>query len=369
VCVTTLLLSCTAERVIFKVSVDSMVPFRGVLLLLILFTSIILHACVVIGKRVFNKDRVITNVLPHKKLAYMGLFDTISFAGLVISATGVTPTMTVILMHANTPMMVLGSRYFFPERQYSTKQKIGVALIGTALCIALSRPLLDVFGLLPRHPSANPSTTHSCAVSSIVYVISATMQGLGAMYKEKCIIDFAQPADVHVMSCWLFFYQLLFALLGFPILYVVQGLSSGWMGFPITSFGENFWDGLYCWLGQDPDDETSSYDTSHTSCRVVFWLILVYVLSTVLVLQYIDKVLTIKNSVLGRSMVAAVLLSFLAAWVYASTFSAQIESSSVGVADFVSIFVLLAGMEVFGKDPDPDPELITSFSPGRPQYH
>mmetsp|Transcript_16337 Transcript_16337/g.24624 ORF Transcript_16337/g.24624 Transcript_16337/m.24624 type:complete len:420 (+) Transcript_16337:49-1308(+) len=363
--VTLLLVSSTGERLIFKMAVDSMAPFRAVLLLLILFTSMIIHAAIAIGKRVIYKDSVVSNVFPHKKLFFMGLFDSISFSGLVISATGVSPTMTVILMHANTPLIVLGSRYIFPDRQYSATQKIGVAWIFVALLIGVSRPLLDVFGLLPRSGLSSPSATFSSAVSSLVYVCSAAMQGLGALYKEKCIIDFAQPADVHIMSCWLFFYQLLFALLGFPILYVLQGISSDWVGYPITSFSENFWDGLYCWLGQDPDPESSSYDTAHTSCRVLFWLIISYVISTVIVLQCIDKVLATNNRVLGRSMAAAVLTSFLGAWIYANTFSSNIQNPTIGVADFVSILVLLTGMEVFGRDPDPDPELVTSFSPSR----
>jgi hypothetical protein len=40
-----------SERIIFKVTVDGMAPFRAVLLLLILLTSIFAFACIAIGKR------------------------------------------------------------------------------------------------------------------------------------------------------------------------------------------------------------------------------------------------------------------------------------------------------------------------------
>jgi hypothetical protein len=49
--VLTLMLASAGERIIFKVTVDGMAPFRAILLLLILFTSIIAFACIAITKR------------------------------------------------------------------------------------------------------------------------------------------------------------------------------------------------------------------------------------------------------------------------------------------------------------------------------
>lgn len=47
----TLMFASVSERIIFKVTVDGMAPFRAVLLLLILLTSIFAFACIAIGKR------------------------------------------------------------------------------------------------------------------------------------------------------------------------------------------------------------------------------------------------------------------------------------------------------------------------------
>lgn len=179
-----------------------------------------------------QKDLPLSNVFPHRKLFIMAIVDTLSFAGLVLSATGVAPTMTVVLMHANTPLMVLGSKYLFPDRKYSTIQITGVIIIACALLIGASRSFMDVLGLFARSDSTGSHALQrqqSSGLSTIVYIFAAGMQGLAALYKEKSIIEYCQPADVHVMSCWLFFYQSAFALVAFPLFYVMQGNQTGFL--------------------------------------------------------------------------------------------------------------------------------------------
>lgn len=56
--------------------------------------------------------------------------------------------------------------------------------------------------------------------------------GLASLYKEKSIIDYSLPTDIHSMSCWLFFYQFIISLVCFPIFYLFQGTGafvSGWL--------------------------------------------------------------------------------------------------------------------------------------------
>lgn len=321
----------------------------------------------------------------------MALFDTVSFGGLIISATGVTPTMTVILMHANTPLIVLGSKYIFPERVYSSLQIAGVWLISISLLVSVSRPLFLFFGIFGYDHSNSHDHEYSSALCTILYLSSAALQGIGALYKEKAIIEFSQPCDVHVMSCWLFFYQFIYALIGYPLFYVLQGnynfiycfiiifffhclffneigISNDWKGYPISSFMDNFWDGMYCWLGSDPDPLSSSYDTQNTSCFILFWLIIFYVISTILILYCVEKILIMNNIILGNTMALAVMISFLLAWIYDKYYSTisyenhKITSMS-GVSDIISIFILLIGMVIFSKDPEPDAELTTNYSP------
>lgn len=47
--------------------------------------------------------------------------------------------------------------------------------------------------------------------------------GLSTLYKEKSIITWAQPMDIHYLSSWLFFYQLLVAAVLSPFIYLLQG--------------------------------------------------------------------------------------------------------------------------------------------------
>lgn len=292
----------------------------------------------------------------------MALFDTLSFGGLIISATGVTPTMTVILMHANTPLIVLGSKYIFPDRIYTTLQNIGICLISIALIISISRPLIHMFGFNSSDQRVHHED-YTSAICAFLYLCSAALQGIGALYKEKAIIEFSQPADVHVMSCWLFFYQFIYALVGYPLFYSLQGISNDWKGYPLSSFIDNFWDGLYCWLGEDPDPLTALYDTEKTSCVILFWLIIGYVLSTILVLYSVEKILITNSRILGRTMAIAVLMSFFFAWIYDVYYNNLIQDSTFGYADILSMIVLLVGMEIFGRDPEPEPELMTNYSP------
>jgi hypothetical protein len=156
------------------------------------------------------------NDFPHANLTIMALLDTLHYSGLTISASGVTPTMTVILLHSSTPFIVLGSRYLFPNRKYSSIQMKGVALISAAVIISASRPIVWIYDEIDRYT----------AVSSLVYVSAAAVQSLGNLYKEKSLIEWSKPVDIHLLSSWLFLYQLAAVLLFGPVIYFAQGKAT-----------------------------------------------------------------------------------------------------------------------------------------------
>lgn len=348
---------------------------------------------------------------PHHKLLTMALVDTLQFAGLVISATGVSPTMTVILLHASTPCIVWGSRYTFPNRAYSTVQMRGVFLISLAILISISRPIIHLYYL--KHYG-----DYADAQSSLLYVIFAALQvmhffllfifpftyisyskssqGFATLYKEKSIIVWSQPMDIHYLSSWLFFYQCIVAIIAAPLIYLFQGtnmqshnfplcaptpappitnvvvqihsytgVSSGASNFPITTMAVNFHDGWSCVLGHGPPQNTA-YDSSGAMCvNSNIWLLIGYVTATLAVIECIDRVLQISNQTLGRAMAFAVLVAFLALGVYdkQGESGSSLFGTNIGYADLVSIAVLLLGMEIYGQDPEPDVEVITNFSP------
>ena len=138
--------------------------------------------------------------------------------------------MTVILLHISTPFVVLGSKINFPSRVYSESQLRGVYFITLAVIVSMARHVIDIIiGVNLRF-----------ALSSLVYMIAAAVHGLGTVMKEKAIIEWSQPLDIHYLSAWLFFYQIVFCALLSPLIYLLQGLSDDWNGrsFPLGNFRE-----------------------------------------------------------------------------------------------------------------------------------
>jgi hypothetical protein len=91
----------------------------------------------------------------------------------------------------------------------------GVVLIAIAILISTSRPLIQL--LVQKF-------NYNMAWSSLVYVAAAAIQGFATLYKEKSIIVWSQPMDIHFLSSWLFFYQSLVLIILSPVLYMFQGI-------------------------------------------------------------------------------------------------------------------------------------------------
>lgn len=142
------------------------------------------------------------------------------------------------------------------------------------------------------------------------------------------------------------------------------GISSEWAGFPLDSFFENVGDGWRCFLGINPEEYTR-YDAAYATCSYSYIIVIGYVVSNVIVLECIGRVLQSDNLILGRSMSAAVFVSFLALGIYDTKLGYQqgLFGSAIDFIDVVAIAILLMGMEVYGHDPEPDVESITNFSP------
>ena len=123
--------------------------------------------------------------LPHSKLLIMATLDTIQFAGLILSAAGVSPAMTVILLHSSTPIIVLGSKYFFPERTYSTLQMRGVALILSAVIISFLSSFLIYFHSDNYQDNQLKIQQISDPISCTLYISMAALYGFNTLFKVK----------------------------------------------------------------------------------------------------------------------------------------------------------------------------------------
>lgn len=357
--IVSVMLATATERIAFKMSVDRLTPYRFVLAEMILLVSLFTYGLITVLKRgMTNQITAQMSLFPHSKLMIMALLDTIQFSCLVCSGAGVTPTMTVILLNASTPAIVFGSRVMFPDRTYSEIQMRGVYFITGAIAICMAEQIYSLF----------TSGYGGGVSSSVVYVAAAALHGVSTLYKEKCIIEWMQPIDVHFLSSWLFFYQVVICAILGPAIYLLQGVSNnGWTGFPLGAFYADLQDGLTCFHGRDPlwaggeaavDDDfrrgqtQRAYDTKYTECSYSFWLVVLFVVANVVVLESIDRILQTGNQVLGRATAAAVLFAFLTLGIYDSQADVGqgILGTTIGWADIVSIIALLIGIEFYGRD-------------------
>ncbi len=64
-------------------------------------------------------------------------------------------------------------------------------------------------------------------------------------------------------------------------------------------------------------------------------------------------------------MAAAVFVAFIALGIYDTKvdYGYGLLGSTIGITDLVSISALLLGMEIYGRDPEPDIEVVTAFTP------
>jgi hypothetical protein len=216
-----LMLTTSTERVTFKMTVDRMLPYKFVLIQIIyLFSSISFLFAYLCRKKDIELIENHSGSFPYQKVFYMALLDTIPFMMMVFSASDISPTMTIILLHASTPCIVLSSRIYFPQRTYSSYHIAGVILISLAILVAVcSKILWEVFELQQHEIMKS-------ILSISGYTIAAALQGICTTYKEKVIIDWASPMNIYSLSSLLFFYQFLVVVVIAFFYYLIEGISS-----------------------------------------------------------------------------------------------------------------------------------------------
>lgn len=360
-----LMVATASERVTFKMTVDFMIPYKFALVELIFAFSCLAFGLVTLQQLLFtNEISPQMREFPHKKIWNMAVIDTFQLLMLTFSAPGVSPTMTVILMHATTPSILLCSKYIFPDRQYGPVHKQGVTIISVAIAIALSRPIIFLLSDITNR------TADLQSVSSLIYVLAAALQGYSTIYKEKCIIEWSLPINVYYLSTCLFFYQFLLTVLLSYIFLIGRSV----LGFvPKADMFDVVYDGWTCFLGRDPYGREGVTDShvNYGSCNMSFWFLVVYSISNLAVFVSVSNVIQSSYRLLGRAMAAAILVAFCVLWAYdwgtlddddSGSRADRLFGSSVGISDCISVIVLIVGMEVYGRDPEPNIEVITEFS-------
>lgn len=218
VAVVVLIVSTTTERVTFKMMIDRMIPYKFILLEIIFIWSWMVFGLMTSLLQVTtNQISEQMKTFPQDKVLLMALFDTLQFFGVVYSGIGVSPTMTIILLHASTLFILLGSRLVFPNRHYGQYHHIGVVLISIAITCSLFK--IVYYDYFFNHDDSRYFPTKS----AMVYVLSCLLQGFSTLYKEKALVDWAQPVNIYFLSSRLFLYQFVITLLLSVMFYVYEG--------------------------------------------------------------------------------------------------------------------------------------------------
>ncbi len=213
-----LILSTAGERVTFKFMIDRMFPFKFVLIEIIFLLSFLLFSFVTLYK--IHKTKEITSQMrkfPHSQILVMAGLDSLQFLGLVCSGVAVSPTMTVILMHASTIFVVGGSRIAFPHRNYGDSHKFGLFFISGALVIGLAKILWCDW---------SSDCSFYSTRSALMYIAASALQGLSTLYKENSLVAWGQPVDIYYLTSFLFFYQFWITVAFSLIFYLITGKNS-----------------------------------------------------------------------------------------------------------------------------------------------
>lgn len=144
------------------------------------------------------------------------------------------------------------------------------------------------------------------------------------------------------------------------------GVSSDWTGFPLSSFLYNVRDGFFCVGGISPPADVD-YDTEYLECNGSLIMIVCYSICTILALFSVNIVLELGSQGLGRALFLGALFAIAALSMYdtLTSFGTGFFGSDIGVLELISFVCLLAGLETYYHDPEPDGQVMTNYVPRR----
>jgi hypothetical protein len=309
----------TVERVSFKMLVDRVVPFRYLLVVLMVLIEALLLGVVVRLKSCHGSLVPDAASFPRKKLLVMALLDLTKDLMMILSGAFVPPSLTVLLMQGQLPVsMLLGmayerskGRYASSTRvQYTRSHYLGASLIAAAVVLAFAPALAAALWT-----TGEQGASHDVGLTAFqhvsVYALSVLPASASVLYKEKALTAYRMPLDPYVLNLYVDVYQLLLLAALAPVAYQVQ--SMGFFGRSDyhdddSVFGDqrvragSLSDGLKCFFAPakaDPAPDPLLGTTGdfvwpspkRAYCGLALPLLLVYVGVSLLVNQAVDGVL------------------------------------------------------------------------------
>lgn len=122
----------------------------------------------------------------------------------------------------------------------------------------------------------------------------------------------------------------------------------------------NIVDGFHCLFGIQPAPSLRHYNDHHSDIATCTGLtnvslVLGFAVANILILECVDRLLNMRLDLVGRSMTLAVFAAFIALSIYDRKMNNGYEFT--GLIDVLSILVLVAGMEMYSRDSEPDSEV------------
>jgi hypothetical protein len=135
----------------------------------------------------------------------------------------------------------------------------------------------------------------------------------------------------------------------------------GWNAYAITDLSTAVTDLCLClFTGQAIPRGRYPIDPE---CRFASLATFFYILSTLLVTFAVNGVLAYGTPlILYRTINASVAVAFVVLALYSMNKWAWISSYALNIFDFLGLFIVLAGMERYHRQPEPDTEMLTHFS-------
>ena len=226
---------------------------------------------------------------------------------------------------------------------------IGTCLMFLAIFIGLTPAVLSLHHIVITEQDAMPDRT---AYNPSVVCFAAVPAAISQLYKEQTLTRLRQPIDRNALNMVLSVFQLLFAIVVSPLAYGLQGMGNGpgWTAlYPSRGMGENFSNGLRCFLGT-LDDETMSGGVypEDADCEWSAALVILHVLSIMMVGVAIDK-LAAATKVMYRGVSMGIIFAVILMFWY------QIRDRWCQYGPLVSFFhltstaVLIVGAEIYHR--------------------
>lgn len=371
----------TMERVFFKMLVDRVVPFRFLVLLLIVALEAVMLGVVVKCKAGSHSEVPDAASFPRKKLLMMAVLDLSKDLMMIMSGAFVPPTMTVLLLQGQIPVsMAMGVAYerfkgrggSSPRLAYKSSHYKGAACIAVAVALAFLPAFLQGYG-------SSTGFQHTA-----VYLMSCLPASASVLYKEKALTAYRQPMDPYALNLYVDIYQVLLLVLLSPAIYQLQ--SAGFMSLDnddhAAGDGDAFRnvvpagsvsDGLLCFFAPgylDPEPDplvTGSHDIypspRRAYCRLALPLLSVYVGVSLLVNACVDRVLRFGS---GPLLYRAVTLATLSAWAVLGLLAhgepTALGGLSVALLEVPSVALLAVGNELYHRHQEPGWEVLTEWA-------